>query len=387
MIAAPAAIRTEMLEGVRCRQRVLFLADHLGMDGGGVHGVTTYLLDLLPGLKATGMEIGACFLRNPHPAAESLRARGVEVKFLGSRRFDLLVIRQVNDMVRRESWNILHCTQFRASVIGRAVARLHRRLRAVVHVHDLKMPPPYVRLLNRLVADRTDLGLCVSLAACDIASRGYHLSPGRLRVLYTGIDTEHFRPLPAPAVERIRRELDIPATAPTLCLLGRFHAVKGHAAMIRMFKCIADRRPECVLMLVGSGPERPACENLAREMGLKNVRFLGYRRDAARLLAAADVAVVPSTSEGLCRAAIEANLCGLPVVAFDCGGVIEALADAVCGEVVPPGDQAAFIDAIERALRTPRSSARVDARVQAATRRFGLAAHVAALRECYEALD
>jgi glycosyltransferase involved in cell wall biosynthesis len=353
-----------------------------------VHGVTTYLVDVLPELKAAGVEVGACFLGAPHPAAEALRAHDVEVRFLDSGRFDLLVVRQVNEMVRRESWDVLHCTQFRASIIGRVVARLRPGTRVVIHLHDLTMPPLYVRLMNRLARGGNDLGVCVSQAAREIAVRGYHLAPGRVRVVYTGIDNRHFRPLPAREVARVRRELGIPATAPTLCLVGRFHAVKGQLEMIRMLRSIADRQPECVLILVGSGPGRRACQSLAAELGLlNNVRFLGHRDDAGRIMAAADVVVVPSLAEGLCRVAIEANLCGLPVVAFDCGGVAEALAGIHCGEVVPPGDHESFVNAIESVLQTPDSAPLINARARAARMRFGLTGHVRALRECYDALE
>lgn len=369
------------------RQRVLFLTDHLGPPDGGVHGVTTYFLDVLPALKATGIEVGACFLRAPHPAAESLQAHGIQVRFLDTRGFDLFVTRQVAELVRRECWDVLHCTQFRASVVGRAVARLRRGTRVVVQLHDLTMPPIYVRLLNRMVADQADLGVCVSQAARDIAVRGYHLSPERLRVLYTGIDTRHFRPLAVAERARIRLELGIPPTVPMLCLAGRFHPVKGHREMIRMLKSILDHRADCVLLLVGSGPERPACEILAQELQLTDhVRFLGHRDDVGNLIAAADVAVVPSRSEGLCRFAVEANLCGLPVVAYDCGGVSEVLSDTRCGEVVPAGDVAAFVDAVGRALAARGHASLAAVRARTASERFGLPVHVQSLRECYEAV-
>ena len=388
MMSAQSEAGTEFPAGnTNSRRRVLFLADHLGLPDGGVHGVTTYLLDVLPALKQIGTDAAACFLREAHPAAESLRAHDIQVWFLDSRRFDLFVSRQVDELVRRGGYDILHCTQFRASIIGRGVARMRNGLAVVLHVHDLTMPPLPVRLMNRALARPVDLGICVSEAAREIAVRGYYVSPGRVRVLYTGIDTRVFRPLADTERAEVRAELGISAAAPVLCLVGRFHPVKGHREMIRMLKSIASRRPDCVLLLVGDGPERPACENLAKELRLSdNVRFLGHRDDVTRVLAAGDVAVVPSRSEGLSRFAIEANLCGLPVVAFASGGVAEALAGRACGELVPPGDPEAFVDAVDRVLGAPRSASAFDARVRAASERFELTAHVHALRACYDTL-
>ncbi|HUF19446.1 MAG TPA: glycosyltransferase [Burkholderiales bacterium] len=388
----PALPRVEWSERPRRRAgrpfRVLFLADHLGLPDGGVHGVTTWLLDVLPALKETGMEVAACILRRQHPGAKRLRDRGIDVVFLESSRFDLFVIRQVDEIVRKGGFEIVHCTQFRSCVVGRAVARLRKGVRVVLHVHDLSLPPSAVRLMNRVMADPLDMGICVSEACRDVAVHGYHLSPERIRILYTGIDTSAFR-IPSPkARAQVRLELGISASAPVICLTGRFAPVKGQAEMIRMMKAITIRRPECILMLIGSGSMRVRCERLTKELGLvNNVRFMGYRQDVSRWLAAADVAVVPSRSEGLSRTAIEANLCGLPVVAYSCGGVSEAIVGQVCGELVTPGSPVAFVDAVVRMLDQPADAAAAERRALAAGERFGLAAHVQSLRACYETLQ
>ena len=368
--------------------RVLFLADHLGPDHGGrsgVHGVTTYLLDVLPPLKACGNEVGACFLRHPNPAAEKLRAAGVEVSFLETARLDPFVVKRIDELVQRRGYGILHCTQLRASLAARALAR-RRGVKVALHMHDLNMPPRWLRFAHRLLAAPDDLAICVSAAAAEVAVRGYHVRPDRVRVVHTGIATGAFAPLAAAERARIRREVGIPSNAPVVCLVGRFGRVKGHRTMIGIFHALVRRRPDAVLLLIGDGPERAACERLIEELRLADrVRLLGYRGDVARWLAAADVAVVPSKSEGLCRAAIEANLCGIPAVAFDVGGVREALPDPVCGELVPAGDQPAFTAAIERALDgavVPLG----DLRVRLARERFGVAGHLRALAACYDEL-
>ncbi len=101
--------------------------------------------------------------------------------------------------------------------------------------------------------------------------------------------------------------------------------------MLRIMARVVARRPDAVLVMAGDGPEREACEALAAELGLQdNVRFLGSRDDVPQILAACDLVVVPSKSEGLSLAAIEA-CAGKAVVGFDAGGLSDVITDEVSG--------------------------------------------------------
>src|SRR4029077_2798371 len=99
------------------------------------------------------------------------------------------------------------------------------------------------------------------------------------------------------------------------------------------------------VLVVGEGPDRPGLEARARQ-GHLPVRFVGYQADVSPFLAAADVFVQPSRSEGLPFAALEAMAHGLPVVAAGVGGLAGAL--AVVGELVPPADADALASTLRR---------------------------------------
>jgi glycosyltransferase involved in cell wall biosynthesis len=372
--------------------RILFLADHLGYAGGVVHGATTYFIDLLPALAAAGIQALPCFLREYHPAAEELRARGVEPIFLGANRLDPFVVNRVTSLARKHGCELLHVQGFKASVVGR-MARHRLQTPLVVHVHDLKMPPRGVRLLNRALACSRDIGLCVSSASVPVAVSGYAVDPGRARVVHTGIRIADFAVNQAEARAAVRTELGIADDAPVVAMLARFHAEKGHFGMLAMMPEICRQAPRAVLVLAGDGPERPACEALGNALGLReSLRFLGSRRDVARILAASDVVVVPSLSEGLGRVPIEANLAGRPVVAFDTGGLREVIPDECAGRLVPPGDARGFVSAVLSCLPSG-SPGELQAlaltgadRARRAAQRFGIEAHVRRLTECYAGL-
>jgi len=113
------------------------------------------------------------------------------------------------------------------------------------------------------------------------------------------------------------------------------------------------------------------------------VRFLGRRGDVPRLLAAIDLVLMPSQSEGLGLAAIEAVAAARPVIAFAVGGLPEVVADGVNGRLVPPGDCRAFAGAVVETLRDPSRRLSYARGAASSAQRFGLEAHVRRLIDCY----
>jgi Glycosyltransferase len=365
---------------------VLFIADHLGYPGGVVHGATTYYLDTLPALAAAGVRVVPCFLREYHPAAEELRARGVEPIFLSAARLNPFVVGRVAKIAQTHGCTLIHANNFKSTVVARLLAR-RLGLPLLVHVHDVKLPPFALRLANRLLAGENDLGLCVSQAVVPVAVGGYAIRPDHAHVVHTGIHLGPYQSLGERARAEMRAELGIGPDEPVLAMVARMYREKGHREMLRIMRSVARVHPDARLLLAGDGPERRACEALARELGVREaVRFLGARRDVARVLAASDVLVVPSQSEGLGRAPIEANLVGLPVVAFATGGLREVIEHPDDGVLVPEGDLDAFARAVSGLLARPtlHDERLRQARAQRAADRFGIDAHVRRLRECYE---
>jgi glycosyltransferase involved in cell wall biosynthesis len=170
-------------------------------------------------------------------------------------------------------------------------------------------------------------------------ARSYRRLRGRVRVVPNGVR------LP---------KLDSGPTSgqtPTLICVANLIRYKGHATLFEALAGLKDL--EWTLLLAGDGPERGPLGERARQLGLDGrVRFLGVRPNVDALLSVSDLAVLPSYTEGLPNAVLEAMASGLPVVATDVGGVREALR---CGggTVVPARDSVALRDAIRLYLRDP----------------------------------
>jgi len=366
---------------------VMFLGDHFGYPSGVVHGVTSYLLTVLPALASAGVDITVCFLREPHPAAAGLRPSGIAPLFLSASPLDPMVVSRVANIATGRGCRIIHASGIKATLVARLVAR-RVGARPIIHVHDLLYPNLLVRALHRAFSRSTDTGLCVSEAVRDVAINGYYVPPDRCRVAYNGIRIDAMRRVAPDSRSSLRRELQIAEAADVIAMIGRMHPVKGHKGMVQMMPDILRSRPGTVLLLVGDGPERAACEALAAQLGVQgHIRFLGQRTDIPELLAAADLAVVPSQSEGLGLAAIEALAAGKPVVAYGVSGLCEVVSNDRDGKLVAAGDQNAFAQAVVTLLKDRRLLESYGQHAMVAAERFSLERHIETLLSCYREID
>ncbi len=362
---------------------VLILGDHFGYPDNVVHGVTTYYLHTLPALVERGVPLRACFLRGPHPAADALRRHGIEPIFLSAPKWSPLVAFRVAAIIRACRCDIVHAAGIKATLIARIATRL-AGAQVIVHAHDLGYPAPPVAMMHRLFARPSDVGIGVSRAVRDVLVQGYHLAPRQCHVIHNGIALDAIGAAAPNARSRIRASLAIPDSASVIAMIARMHPIKGHRIMLRIMARIAARRPDALLMLVGDGPERSACEALTEKLDLQNsVRFLGSRKDVPDLLTASDLVVAPSQSEGLPTVAIEACAASRPVVGFDAGGLRDIIDDGVSGRLIPPGDDDGFASAVLDLLADPDMLARYGREALARSPHFTIDNHVRELMACY----
>lgn len=158
----------------------------------------------------------------------------------------------------------------------------------------------------------------------------------KIRVHYTGLDRDRFRPLEHTQLRaQLSKELDfaIPQTAPLLTCVGALIERKGQDIAIAALPHIEGAR----LVLVGKGEDEGHLKDLARDLGLADrVHFAGsLDHDTLPLvLSASDVMVLPTSNEGLANAWVEALACGTPVVTSDVGGARELIANHTAGRLV-----------------------------------------------------
>lgn len=181
--------------------------------------------------------------------------------------------------------------------------------------------------------------------AADDLARRYRLDPARVQVIPNGRDAEHFRPPSAAARAEARRELGLGA-GQVVAYLGALAWEKRPADAIEA----VARVPEAHLVLAGDGPLRAELEELAASVAPGRVHFQGVVADPRQLLAAADVLICTSATEGMAGCLLEAALSGLPVVATQVGSAAEVVDDGTTGRLIPVDDAAAGAEALEDVL-------------------------------------
>ncbi len=179
----------------------------------------------------------------------------------------------------------------------------------------------------------------------DLVRRG--VAPERIRVVLCGLDHAVYRDL---GLERFAR--------PTIVHLGRLRKYKSTEVAIRAMAPIRAAFPEARLSIIGDGPHRAALEREAKRLRLDDaVEFKGYmdREELIAFLNRSHLLLNPSPKEGWGLTVVEANACGVPVVASDRPGLRDSVRDGETGYLVPYGDEHAFA---EKALFLLRDGAR-----------------------------
>ncbi|WP_205666097.1 glycosyltransferase [Aquabacter cavernae] len=181
----------------------------------------------------------------------------------------------------------------------------------------------------------------------NVAQTVREVMPGcPVEVIPNAVDTNRFVPGDRAAA---RARLGLPQDARIVGAAGRLEAVKGQDVLVAAMAGV----PDAMLVLIGKGSQMEALQAQTARLGLSDrVRFLGHRSDMPSLYPAFDLVSLPSRNEGLPLSVLEAQACGIPVVATDVGSVREGICPDT-GMVVPPEDPPAMAAAITRMLAQP----------------------------------
>jgi len=358
--------------------RVLELLVSTDLGGGPAH-----VRDLIAGLAGpefrftVGGPAGGALL----PA---LATAGADFEPIAADRLSPGALRDTIRLARARRIQVVHSHGKGAGLYGRIAARLTGA--AAIHTFHGIHPAGYGRLYLRLERALARLSFAVVHVSESQATeaRALGLAPaGRTRVIVNGIDAASVRAAAAGA-PMSRATLGLRPDALVLATIARFDPVKRLEVLVRALPLLVARVPEAQLLIVGDGPERGALRALARALAPGDrVVFAGAIPDAARVLPVVDLYVTASRREGLPTAVLEAMACGLPVLATEAPGHVDAVEPEVTGRLVPLDDAPGLATAAGLLLRDPALRARMGGagreRVERRFSRARMLAEIAAL--------
>jgi glycosyltransferase involved in cell wall biosynthesis len=266
------------------------------------------------------------------------RRCGIPVHFLGTENhFDLRWVRRLRRLLVEKRFDILHMHLPYVAGIGRLVADSlprNARPRLITTQHCVwKATPILTRALDYITLPLDDLTLAVSK---DVRDSMPGCARDRVEAVVHGIILDQTRALRGER-SSVRAELGIATDEVLVMSVAALRFQKGHDLLLQAASELVSAGLPVRFAFVGEGPLADELQSLCHRLRLDaHVTFLGLRVDALRLLAGADVFVMPSRFEGYPVAVMEALALGVPVVATAVGGVPEAVRDGVEGLVVPP---------------------------------------------------
>ncbi|SCZ65906.1 glycosyltransferase [Thiohalomonas denitrificans] len=269
-------------------------------------------------------------------------------------RLDLSVLKQLAHLVRDDGVDIVHAHGYREDIHA-ALAIVGTPLVATNHLW--KRSNRTLRLyawLDRQALRRFDRIVAVSRPILEEMNT-LGLPAHKLVHIANGVDADRFA-APTPEREASRTRLGLGPESQIIGMVSSLTAEKGHRFALEALARLRERFARTRLVVVGDGPELPALQALAEDLGIADrVHFAGRRDDIPALLPALDLFLLPSLTEGLPMAMLEAMAAGIPVIASRVGDVGSVIEEGRSGITVPPGDVAALSAAMEALLASPQT--------------------------------
>lgn len=313
--------------------------------------------------------IVASFYEDGTSVSSTVDQMPFDLRHLNARsRFDVHAYRNLRDLVKELEVDVFHThPNFTGSVARLACAGLNVSIIDTEH-HDHRDFSALQNLVNAPTFVLAD-GIVANSESTRDSIRWYEklfLSSVEITVIHNAVDT-------CAKKYEFDYEAKLPSR-PRLVTVGRMVPPKDQTTLLRAFRLVADAYPEASLTLIGSGPLRNDLEREATNLGISNqISFTGHlpREDVFKHLNNADIFLISSTAEGFCVAAVEAMLCGLPIVASDIPVLHEVIGGG--GVFAPPRKHRLFADRIKELLENDDQRATLAATAEArAHKQFSL---------------
>lgn len=272
--------------------------------------------------------------------------------------FTLSAACKMIDIAEAHQLDVLHvhyavpwavCAHLAREVVSESALKL--KIVTTLHGTDITLvgnEPSFFKM-TKFGIERSDAVTAVSTYLKEETMRTFGVGCN-IDVIHNFVDSERF--IPTPEKNPCCRKSLAPNGEKLLIHVSNFRAVKNIPDVIRMFAILLNQKKmNAKLLMVGEGPELPPARALAQELGIaQHVKFMGKQQAVEKILACADVFVLPSAFESFGLSALEAMSCGLPVIATEIGGLAEVVTPGVDGWLCKVGDVECMAERAHRLL-------------------------------------
>ena len=307
----------------------------------------------------SGHDVAVHCLSRKGPLARQLEQDGIRVHLhagLSSWR----QVRSLSRAFRESSRHVIHCHNVAATIHGAFAGRMAAAEAIVSTRHGSISPTGKRRWLSGLAGRACDFTVAVGEATRRVLVSEWGAKPEKIVTIRNGA---------SPARLDAHSSMTLQKRGFTAIMVARLKPPKDPATLLRAVALASREVPGLHLWIVGEGVQSPELQELASALGIMDrVSFFGARDDVGAFLAAADVFVLSSLSEGVPVSLLEAMAAGRPFIVTNAGSMPEIAQMSGAGIVVEPGDAGAMAQAL----------------AQYAKDRGRLAQLGQAARQCYE---
>ena len=337
--------------------RLLFLTDSPLTVTGGSERFLRNLVNRLRGEQFSVTVVQLC----DEPSAEAQVYRNglpdsIDISYLSCGAVygasGMRAYRTLRTKVMEEGFHVIQSQHENSDIINAALPRGPLHAMRISSRRDTGfLKSPRLRLLSRFLNHRYDRIVAPSPAILDAVATTEKANRARMLCIPNGVDAARFHPADPSARRPMREDLGFASDALLIGCVADFFSVKRHIDLIEAFARVHRGMPQAHLLLIGDGPLRDSIAMRARDLHVADaVHLLGSRNDVDTLLPALDMFALTSDTEGLSNAILEAQACGLAVVATDVGGNPN-IVDESSGVLVPPRDPETLAAAMLTLLR------------------------------------
>jgi glycosyltransferase involved in cell wall biosynthesis len=327
--------------------KILFMTTHFNTGG-----ITSYVLTLGGALAASGHQVWVA--SSGGNAVSRLEEAGIKHVTINIRTKSEASYKlwssfgPLERLIRNEGITIIHAQTRVTQVLGACLSR-STRVSMVTTCHGFFRP----RWFRKLFPCWGEAVIAISQPVAKHLTEDFNVANDRVHLVPNGIDPERFAVVNDQMRRDARQKWGITQT-PVIGIIARLSNVKGIDVLIRARPLILKQVPTTNLLIAGQGPEENALKVLTESLSLSaQVRFINVVDQTQELLCTLDLFVMPSLMEGLGLSVIEAQACGIPVVASKVGGLVDLIEDGKSGYLTAVQDPQALAEGIIKALKSP----------------------------------